>query len=318
MAVYSEFYFPSSDRKTSIHVNRWLPDGEVKAVVQICHGVAEYGFRYERFALFLAQNGYAVFANDHLGHGKSVIEGAPPLYFGEAKGWLHVVDDVEKLRRTAKEQFKNKPYFIFGHSMGSFILRSHLIRYPGRTDGAIICGTGYPSSFVIKSGKLAAGIRIHSLGKKGFSKMVDNIAFGSYNKKFKPNRTQYDWLSLNEENVDRYINDPMCGGKVSLGLFSDMLDGLELITDKGKISLMDKKQPVLFIAGENDPVGDMGKGVKKAYEAFKNAGVRDVSIKLYPRLRHEILNEENYMEVQNDILSFLEEKQKKIKAGAGR
>ncbi len=306
MAVYSEFYFPSSHEGTAIHVNRWLPEKEVKAVVQIAHGVAEYGFRYERFALFLAQNGYAVFANDHLGHGKSLIENAPPCYFGEEKGWLHVVDDVERLRERASDEFKNKPYFIFGHSMGSFILRSHLIRYPGRLFGAIICGTGFPSSLLINSGRLISNISIRSLGKKGFSKMVDNMVFGSYNKKFMPNRTKFDWLSLNEDNVNSYINDPMCKADVTLGLLSDMLEGLRLVTDKGMISLMDKNQPVLLISGGQDPVGDMGRGVQKTFEQFKACGMKDVSLKLYPNLRHEILNEREYMQVQSDILAFLE------------
>ena len=311
MAVYSEYYFTSADNKTAIHVNKWVPEGEVKAVVQISHGVAEYGFRYKRFAEFLCDNGYAVIANDHLGHGKSQIADSPAVYFGEKNGWVHVVDDVAKLQKKEREEFKGKPYFVFGHSMGSFILRSYLIRYPGRIDGAIICGTGYQSAFKINGGKLIADICIKCKGKKSYSSLADKLAFGSYNKPFSPQRTEFDWLSQNEENVDNYIADPLCGGRTTLGLFRDLLDGLDLVCHKDKISLMDKKQPILFISGEDDPVGGMGKGVEKVYKLFKDAGIRDVSLKLYPHLRHEILNEKEYLEVQRDILEFLEAKTKK-------
>ena len=308
MAVYSEYYLTSTDRKTPIHVNKWLPEGEVKAVVQICHGVAEYGFRYRRFAEFLCENGYAVIASDHLGHGKSQIEDSPSVYFGEKDGWVHVVDDIAKIQKKEREEFKGKPYFIFGHSMGSFILRSYLIRYPGKLSGAVICGTGFQSPVKIEGGKLVADICIKLKGKKAYSDIADKLAFGGYNKPFEPKRTEFDWLSQNEENVDAYIADPLCGGRTTLGLFRDLLDGLDLVCHKDKISLMDKKQPILFVSGEDDPVGDMGKGVKKVYKLFKDAGVRDVSLKLYPKLRHEILNEREYPEVQRDILEFLEEK----------
>ena len=306
MITYSEGYFPSSNGETSIHFNKWIPEDEnIRGVVQIAHGVAEYGRRYRDFAEFLCSNGYAVVANDHLGHGKSLIEDSPMVYLGEENGWWNVVDDVEKLRQITKEEFDDVPYFLFGHSMGSFIARSHLIRYKGKLDGCIICGTGFLSKPMITGGRIIADLEIRRLGKKGYSKIADKLAFGSYNKKFKPNRTEFDWLSLNEENVDTYIADPLCGGKTSLGLFKDMLGGLSYINNYKNIENMDKKQPVLFISGENDPVGDMGKGVKKAYRAFKDAGLSDVEMKLYKDLRHEILNEREHEEVYGDVLMWL-------------
>lgn len=305
MVQYAEYYFPSSDGQTQIHVNEWTPDGDIRGVVQIAHGVAEYGFRYDRFARFLCDHGFVVVADDHLGHGKSQIKDSPEVYFGEKDGWWHAVDDIEELRRLTKAKYPDKPYILFGHSMGSFLSRSHLIRHAGKLDGCIICGTGHPSVPVIMGGKLVANLEIKRLGKKGYSKMADNLAFGAYNKKFRPNRTSVDWLSKNKENVDAYIADPFCGANASLGLFRDMLDGLSYITKQNNIDTMNKNQPILFIAGEEDPVGDMGKGVKKAVECFKKAGVRDVQMKLYPTLRHEILNEKEYETVQADVLTWL-------------
>lgn len=311
MINFSEFTFPSADGKTMIHVNKWEPaDKPVKAVVQIAHGVAEYGKRYDEFASFLCENGYVVVANDHLGHGKSLIEDAPMVYFGEENGWWNVVDDVETLREKTHLEYPDVPYFLFGHSMGSFISRSHLIRYKGRLDGCILCGTGFLAKPMVLGGKMIASMEIRRLGKKGYSKIADNLAFGAYNKKFAPNRTNFDWVSLSEENVDAYIADPLCGGNTTLGLFRDLLDGLTYVNSKTNIATMDKDQPVLFISGDQDPVGEMGKAVTKAYNAFKDAGLRDVKIKLYKGLRHEILNEHEHQKVFDDVLNWLEDKVK--------
>ena len=308
MTKHSEFYFPSSDVKTSIHAEEWLPEGEIKAVLQIVHGISEYVGRYAPFAEFLNEHVFAVIGHDHLGHGKSVAEGAPMIYFGEEDGWKNVVDDVHKLRLMGGEKFPGVPYFIMGHSMGSFITRTYLIRYPGEVSGAIIMGTGQQSPLLIAGGKLVAKM---VGGKGGYDKtsdMVTNLAFGSYNKSFAPARTNFDWLSVNEENVDRYIADPLCGGDATVGLFRDMLGGLSFIRKQENVNKMDKAKPVLFISGDKDPVGDMGKGVKAAYETFKKAGISDLSLKLYPGLRHEILNEREKQEVYDYILGWLEKR----------
>ncbi len=307
MAIVSEYFFPSSDGKTLIHVNQWTPVGrEIVGVVQIAHGVAEYGRRYAPFAEYLCGHGFVVVANDHLGHGQSVIEGSPMVYLGEKDGWRHVVDDIEELRRRTAQVFSGKPYFLFGHSMGSFLSRTHLIRYPGRLDGCILCGTGHQSAAMIAGGKLIADREIKRLGKKAYSVRADQLAFGAYNRHFPPTRTKFDWISASGSNVDDYIADPLCGGDTTLGLFRDMLDGLSYITKQSNINKMDKELPVFFIAGDQDPVGDMGKGVEKAYRCFKKAGIRDVNIKLYHGLRHEILNEASKKYVYRDVLDWLE------------
>ena len=307
MAITSEFFFPSSDGKTLIHVNQWTPsERRILGVVQIAHGVAEYGARYAPFARFLCDHGFEVVANDHLGHGQSLIPGGPMVYLGEKDGWWNVVDDMECLRSRVAKVFPDRPYFLFGHSMGSFLSRTHLIRYPGRLDGCILCGTGHQSPALIAGGKLIADREIRRLGKKAFSARADDLAFGAYNKAFAPTRTRFDWVSASEENVDAYIADPLCGGDTTLGLFRDMLDGLSYITRQSNMDKMDADLPVFFIAGDQDPVGDMGKGVRKAHDCFKKAGIRDLSIKLYHGLRHEILNEASRQYVYRDVLDWLE------------
>ena len=307
MEIVSEFYFPSSDGKTLIHVNQWTPvPGEVRGVVQIAHGVAEYGKRYEPFARFLCAHGFAVVANDHLGHGQSQIEGRPMVYLGDKDGWQHVVDDIETLRRRTAKTFLDKPYFLFGHSMGSFLSRTHLIRYPGVLDGCVLCGTGHMSPAMIAGGKLIADREIRRLGKAAFSVRADDLAFGTYNRAFAPARTKFDWVSASEANVDAYIADPLCGGDATLGLFRDMLEGLGYLTRQSNINKMDRELPVFFIAGDQDPVGDMGRGVQKARDCFRKAGLTDVQMKLYHGLRHEILNEATHQYVYQDVLDWLE------------
>ena len=306
MVNRKEFYFPSSGGATRIHAVEWTPAGEIRGVYQIAHGVAEYALRYEPFAEFLAEKGFAVVANDHIGHGLSVAEGAAPLWFGEKDGWTHVVDDLYALRNLTAQKYPGLPYFLMGHSMGSFLTRTYLIRYPGTVGAAIIMGTGQQPGFIVAGGKIAANFFGKKYGFDQFNATVDSLAFGAYNKPFEPKRTNYDWLSVNTENVDAYIADPLCGGQATVGLFRDMLGGIGFISKASNLAQMDKSTPVLFISGAMDPVGDLGKGTTKAYESFRRAGVKDVTLKLYPGLRHEILNEKEADQVRADILAWVE------------
>ena len=306
MSIVSEYYFPSSDRKTSIHVNQWRPlTAPLRGVVQISHGVAEYGRRYESFAQYLCANGFVVVANDHLGHGLSVAPGTPRLFFGEQSGWDHVVDDVASLQERTAKVFPNLPYFLFGHSMGSFITRTYLIRYPGRVRGTVLCGTGQQSPVVLAGSKLAVDSELKKLGPTATHAKAVELAFGTYNKAFSPVRTPYDWLSVNEENVDAYLADPMCGGEITLGLFRDMLEGISFIGKSANVEKMDKSCAIFLISGDQDPVGDMGKGVLKVRDLYQKAGISDLSCKLYHGLRHEILNEKTRKFVYQDVLDWL-------------
>ena len=306
MFVTSEFYFPSSDGRTLIHVNQWTPLGRpVAGVVQIIHGIAEYGGRYAPFARFLCDQGFVVTAADHLGHGLSVAPDGVRMSFGHQDGWQHAVGDIAALQQRLAALYPGLPCFLFGHSMGSFLLRTFLIRCPGRISGAILCGTGHPSPLTLAGGLSVVRREYKQLGADAFSPRVNQLIFGAYNRPFAPARTDYDWLSANPENVDAYLADPLCGGQATLGLVRDMLEGIRFITAQSQVNAMDKNTPVFFISGDQDPVGDMGKGVRRAFRSFEKAGVKDVSIKLYHGLRHEILNEKSSRFVRQDVLDWL-------------
>ena len=236
MTNLSEFTFLSSDGKTQLHGMLWEPEGvAVRAVLQICHGVAEHIARYDAFARALNEQGIAVAGHDHLGHGKSLPEGGTPVYFGQGSTWNTVVDDIYILHQRLKQRYPDAPLCIMGHSMGSFLTRTYLIRYPGTVKAAVIMGTD-----------------------------------------------------------------------ATVGLFRQMLHGIRFNQRMSHLRQMDKDMPVLFVAGDKDPVGSCGKGVRQTYDAFRQAGMRDCTLKLYPGLRHEILNEKAYAaEITKDIETWL-------------
>lgn len=306
--VRNEFTFSSADGKTAIHAVEWLPEDRPRAVLQISHGVAEYILRYEPFAEYLTARGFAVAGHDHLGHGGSVAPGGARLYFGPKGSWTWVVDDIYARYNLLKKQFPDIPLFLLGHSMGSFLARTYLIRYPGTVDGAVLMGTGQMPAALVAGGRAVAALERRRVGENRTSPMVDKLAFGAYNKRFAPNRTGFDWLSLDPENVDRYIADPLCGGNASVGLFRELLRGLRFIAKPENLKKMNANTPVLFISGAMDPVGDCGRGVRRAYRSFLKAGARDVSIQLYPELRHEILNEACRKDIFRDLYLWLAEK----------
>lgn len=308
MTNCENFRFPSSDGKTQLHACLWIPDEKIKfrGVLQIAHGVAEHIGRYDDFARYLNQQGIVVAGHDHLGHGQSLPEGGTPVYFGEENGWTHAVDDIHGLHEILAKRFKRLPHLIMGHSMGSFLTRTYLIRYPGEKKVAIIMGTGWQPGYMLTGGSLIAKRFYYKNGGSSTSDFVTALAFGGYNRAFAPNRTGFDWLSADPENVDRYIADPLCGADATVGLFRDMLGGIRFNQKPANLKKMDTSMPVLFIAGEDDPVGAMGKGVKRSCAAFQKAGMQDVTLKLYPGLRHEILNEKPMQQtVYADIHDWL-------------
>ena len=304
--VKREFTFPSADGKTAIHAVEWLPEGAPRAVLQIAHGVSEYVLRYEDFAGYLTERGFAVVGNDHLGHGLSVADGAPRLYFGPKGSWNWVVEDMEQLRKLTHEKFPNLPYFLLGHSMGSFLTRTLLFRYPDAgLRAAVICGTGWQPAPVLAAGLALCGLEKLRLGETGRSKLLVNLMFGAYNRKFPDARTPNDWICSDPEVVAKYTADPLCGQDATIGLTREMLRGIRMIQRPANLQRMDKALPVFFIAGRSDPVGNMGRGVEKTAAAFRAAGMQDVACKLYDG-RHEILNEKNRQLVYDDVLAFYE------------
>ena len=310
MPSFQEFTFTSSTGMNRIRAKKYLPDGEAKAIVQIAHGIAEHIDRYAEFMEFLAGNGYIVVANDHLGHGKS-INGPEDLgFFAARDGWNYVLRDMEKLHDRTVKEHPGLPYVMFGHSMGSFLTRTYLIRYPGKYDAAILSGTGHQAKAMVLSGYALASAAVKLYGPRKVGDKLNSIAFGAYNNGFENPRTAFDWLSRDEAQVDKYIADPLCGFVATVSLFRDMMGGIKFITDQKNINTMSRTQPVYFMSGDCDPVGDNGKGVERAYKAFCDAGLHDVMIRLYPGGRHEMLNEVNKYDVYKDILAWIQEKVK--------
>ena len=310
MTNMTEFTFLSTDGKTQLHGMRWEPEGgSVRAVLQICHGVAEHIARYDAFARYLNGLGIAVVGHDHLGHGLSLPEGGTPVYFGEGNTWNTVVDDIYVLHQRIRLWYPDVPLCIMGHSMGSFLTRTYLIRYPGTVKAAVIMGTGWQPKAVIAGGMAVAKAVGAVVGENGTSDLVTNLAFGAYNKLFAPNRTSCDWLSADEDNVDAYMADPLCGADATVGLFQQMLSGIRFNQKLSNLRQMDPRIPVLFVAGEKDPVGDCGNGVRRTYQEFRRAGVQDCTLKLHPGLRHEILNEKaQQQQIFEDIGQWLTSK----------
>ena len=303
-----EFTYLSRDGRTKIRAIAWKPaDQSVRAVLQIAHGMVEHIERYEEFAGYLAKYGIVTVGNDHLGHGKSVASTEDWGFFAEEEGNRAVIQDMHTLQKKMMLEYPQVPYFLLGHSMGSFLARSYLIRYPGTLRAAIIMGTGWQPQAKLTGGRAVAEVVCAAQGPSAASKLVNDLAFGGYNKAFAPNRTGYDWLSADSENVDRYIADPLCGADATVGLFRQMLHGIAFNQNPKNLARMDSSLPVLLISGDRDPVGDMGKGVRRTADAFRKAGLSDVTLKLYPGLRHEILNEGPMRQtVYEDIWHWLE------------
>jgi alpha-beta hydrolase superfamily lysophospholipase len=301
-----EYTFPSANHFTKIHVHEWIPDCDLNGVVQIVHGVAEYIERYDAFARFLCGKGFAVVGNDHLGHGQSIIMQEDLGYFDAHDGWNEVVCDIEQLRAMTAARFPDTPYFLFGHSMGSFLTRTFLIDHPeAPLAGVILSGTGQNPAPVVAAGKLICQTELVLHGPRYRSEAVDNLAFGSYNKNFQPQRTKFDWLSRDTENVDKYAADPLCGFLCTVSLYRDMMGGLQYIGKSSNLAKMNKALPIYFMSGDKDPVGGDGMGVAKVFGMFKKAGMRDVFYKFYKDGRHEMLNEINRDQVMADIADWL-------------
>lgn len=302
----NDIFYPSHDGVTQIHACIWRPEGEIKGVVQIIHGMAEYAERYTPFARFLSSHGYLVCAEDHLGHGKSVVDETKLGYFNKQRSARIIIDDIRSLHLAVKKQAEGKPYFFLGHSMGSFFCRKYISLFGGELSGAVIMGTGFKSPLTLNFALAAVRLNALFCGWEHRSKLLTKLAFGSYNKKFKPARTSDDWLSVDKANVDGYRDDPLCGFTFTNNAYSVMFGLIKDVCSHKTISQVPKTLPVYFVAGGDDPVGNYGKGVVKAKKKFEAASVENVSLTLYEGARHEILNDFCKDDVRRDILSFLQ------------
>lgn len=307
----TDFTFASRDNKTSLHAVRWEPDNsEVVGVLQIVHGMAEHVDRYEAFAEFMTSKGFVVTAEDHLGHGKSVPEGGVQGYFCKQDPATVVVRDVHRLKKLTQELYIGVPYYILGHSMGSFILRNYLFRYGKGIDGAIVMGTGMVPKPVAGLLKFMASMACVFGKSDKPTKFIDGIAFGAYQKKINNPRTNSDWLTKEEAVVDKYIADPDCGFIFTGNGFKTMGELILRLHKKSNIEKMPVTLPVFFVSGKEDPVGDYGEAVTKVYKSFIDEGMQKVSIKLYDNDRHELLNETDKETVYEDLYEWLAKKEK--------
>lgn len=308
MSVNQEFRFPSADGTTTLYGRTWAPEhGAPRAVLQLVHGIAEHIGRYDHFARFMSDHGYLVCAEDHLGHGNTPENAEDLGYTADKDGWVKMTDNVRALHERIAPQYPGIPYFILGHSMGSFLTRSYLIRYPGTVDACALLGTGQQPESVLKAGLAACRLEQIRLGRRGRSKLLQSLCFGAYNSQFKPNRTESDWVCSVDEVVDAYIADPFCQVMPTVTLMRDMLTGIRFNQQAENLAKMDKTTPVFFLSGDQDPVGSNGKGVRAAYQSFLDAGCSHVRLKLYPGGRHEMLNEHNWQDVYDELLSWFDQ-----------
>lgn len=305
--IKKEFYFDSRDGKNKIHAVRWMPDSQDAAacVVQVVHGMAEYAERYEEFARFMTDRGIIVTGEDHLGHGKSVGEKGVYGYFCEQDPATVLVRDVHRLKKMTQELYPDLPYVILGHSMGSFIVRNYMCRYGTGIAAAVILGTGMQPMAVLRISRAAAQIQKAFLGSDHVSRLIDKAAFGGYNRRVKNVRTPSDWLTRDSERVDRYIADPMCGFVFTVNGFGALFELIARLYKKENLARIPGKLPVYMASGTGDPVGGYGKGVRKAYDSLRSAGLENIELKLYEGGRHELINETNRSQVMQDIYEWL-------------
>ena len=272
--------------------------------MQLVHGIAEHVERYHDIACWLNSQGILVVAEDHMGHGKSVREKGRLGYFHG--GWFAAVEDTYALLKQTAEDYPGVPYILFGHSMGSFMARTILAKYPqSGISGCIICGTAWQPAALLKTALPICNMLCKNGGDKKPSAALQKLMFGSYNKRVERVRTPNDWLTRDNRIVDAYNEDPKCGFTATAGLYRDMLLGISYVQQPDSLNAINKEIPVLFTAGKEDPVGAYGQGVQQAVEVFQKAGMKQVSCKLYPLCRHEILNEINRGEVYQDILDWI-------------
>lgn len=305
-----EDFWYDSKGAGKIHGCRWTPEESPKAVVQIVHGIAEYVERYDEFAAYLNGLGFLVVAEDHMGHGQSVGENGIQGYFHG--GWFTAVEDTMTLLRETQAAYPDIPYVLFGHSMGSFMARTILCKYPDSgISAAVICGTGWQPAALLPPVTRFIEAVCRKDGEDQPSAFLENLVFGSYNRRVEHPRTAYDWLSRDAKIVDAYIAHPMCGFTPTAGLLREMMKGLTYIEKPAHLEAMKKDLPVFFVAGGDDPVGSYGKGVRHTVSQFKKAGMTNVSCRIYPLCRHEILNEVNRQEIFEDIGGWILKKVEK-------
>lgn len=301
---HTTFWLIANDR-SRLYVNQWLPDGPAKALVMLSHGMAEHSGRYARLAEALCAAGYGLYALDQRGHGRTADEGTLGLY-AERDGWNKVVGDLASLNQHIGQQQPGLPIILLGHSMGSYIAQAYLLHHSASLDGAILSGSNFQPVALYRAARLIARIERARQGLRGRSALIEFLSFGSFNKAFKPNRTAFDWLSRDPIEVDKYIQDPLCGFRCTNQLWIDLLGGLQQISKASNLAQIDPGLPILVMGGECDPVSE-GKRLKSLAHALREAGCQNLQLNIYPQARHEVFNETNRDAVTTDVLSWLDQ-----------
>lgn len=297
-------FFIKDKKDKDIHIYKWDCDvSSPKGIVQISHGMAEHGLRYNNFAKFLNDNGFIVYANDHRGHGKTSPNDLG--YMGKGDAFHLMVDNLKDVTNLIKKENPNLPIFLFGHSMGSFLSLRYSEIFGKELNGLILCGSNGNQKLLFSFAEKLAKYQMKKHGEKTPAKFMDKLSFGNFNNKFKPIRTNFDWLTRNKEEVDKYIADPLCGAIHSNSYFYYLLKGLKCNHKNENLSMIPKSLPILLISGSDDPVGLMGKGVEKLQKSLIKHGINSVDMILYPGARHELLNELNKDDIHLDVLKFL-------------
>jgi alpha-beta hydrolase superfamily lysophospholipase len=288
----------------SINTNLWLPVTSPKAVIQIAHGMAEHSARYDRFARFLTKEGFAIYANDHRGHGLTIPAGQAPGHMADSDGWNKAVNDLFLLNQEIGSRHPGLPKVLLGHSMGSFLTQQYQAEFGESITAAALSATNGPPGALGKIGQAVSRLEKLRIGADGHSPVMAGMTFKAFNKAFKPNRTESDWLSRDEAEVDKYVADPLCGFECSVETWIGMLDALTKIAGVEALSKMNKDMPIYLFSGTDDPVGKNTKGVRRLMSAYNEQNFKNVSHKFYEGARHETLNETNRDEVMSDFLDW--------------
>jgi len=286
---------------TQLYIKKWHTVSEPKAILQISHGMAEHIMRYEVFAHLFNENGFIVYGHDHRGHGQTGVKQGLLGYLAKSDGFHKAAEDLIAVSNLAKQDHPDLPLFLFGHSMGSFLTRYALLEHSKLYDGIILAGTGSFSKIEVSAGKAISRL----LNPNQPSPFLNKLVFGSYNKKTPNPKTEFDWLSRDEQEVEKYLDDPLCGFIPTARFFYDLFSGLEMISDNKRMKSIQANLPFLLISGTADPVGSYGKGVMKTAHQFKDAGIKQVKVVLLEDARHEILNELDKESTQQIILEWL-------------
>jgi len=285
-----------------IHLQVWRPAGPATHIIQIVHGLGEHADRYARFATAAISRGYIVCCHDHRGHGSN---GGKLGHFADVDGWHAIVSDTHSVNRRIRELHASMPLVLLGHSMGSYIAQFYAMHFGANVNALILSASTLASRVPLSLAYAIAKIESWRLGVRGKSALLNKLGFGSFNKAFRPARTEHDWLSRDEQEVDRYVADPLCGGPYSCGLWLDLLGGLLDISSDNALSRITSDLPILITGGAADPVGG-NRGMGKLAMHYAQTGHQRVKVKIYPDGRHEMLNDINRDEVTRDWLAWIE------------